>query len=125
MSNRERRKIVPAAVVGCLPTGELRLSLWPSRNADKPGFPRDVPVDLIPPDLRMPNSTLWLDMDKGGRSDSAASAYRLLSQSRGVEDGTSGPAGGAGERGHICLRRHNLCDQYNRSNRPSICWDDQ
>jgi|SRR5580704_7277435 hypothetical protein len=66
MSDRERRRTVPATVVGCLLAGELRLLLWPSRTADKPGFPRDVPIDLVPPDLRMPNSTLWLDMDSHG-----------------------------------------------------------
>jgi hypothetical protein len=52
-----------ATVVGCLAPGELRILLYPPNGFVSRGAPRDVPMDLVPHDLRMPNSTLWVRLN--------------------------------------------------------------
>jgi hypothetical protein len=53
-----------ATVVGCLTPGEIRIHLFPPEGWVSRGAPRDVPTDLIPPDLRMPNSKLWVRLNQ-------------------------------------------------------------
>jgi hypothetical protein len=60
---REWLERVPAIVFGCLPPGELRIELFPGVGLADGGAPRDVPVTLVPPDLRMPNTPLWVQCD--------------------------------------------------------------
>jgi hypothetical protein len=53
---------VPAVVFACLLPGELRIIVHPGVGlADAPW---DVPVELIPLKLRMPNTLLWLKLDE-------------------------------------------------------------
>ncbi len=54
---------VPAEVLACLVTGELRIIVLPGDGHVNGGVPRDVPAELIPPELRMPNTRLWLQLD--------------------------------------------------------------
>ena len=53
---------VPAVVFACLLPGELRIIVEPGVGLAG-GGPWDVPVDLIPFELRMPNTPLWLKLD--------------------------------------------------------------
>ena len=55
---------VPAEVLACLAPGELRIIVLPEVGHVNGGVPRDVPVELIPPELRMPNTRLWLQLDE-------------------------------------------------------------
>ena len=54
---------VPAQVFPCLAPGELRIIVHPGSGFVDGGAPWDVPVGIIPPDLRMPNTPLWLQLD--------------------------------------------------------------
>ena len=60
------RDRVPAVVFGCLLPGELRLVLCPGVGLADGGYHRDVPVHDIPPELRMPNTPLWVEFDWQG-----------------------------------------------------------
>jgi hypothetical protein len=55
---------VPAVVFACLLPGELRIIVHPGVGLADGGAPRDVPVDLIPRELRVPNTPLWLKLDE-------------------------------------------------------------
>lgn len=63
ISLREGFTQVPAVVFGCLLPGELRLDLFPDN-----GFAEEIyieaPTELIPPELRMPNTPLYLELDE-------------------------------------------------------------
>jgi hypothetical protein len=54
---------VPAVVLASLQPGEIRLILHPGAGLADGGAPRDVPVAQIPPELRMPNTPLWIHFD--------------------------------------------------------------
>jgi hypothetical protein len=54
---------VPAIVFACLRPGELRIVLCPGLGLADGGAPRDVSASLVPPDLRMPNTPLWVQFD--------------------------------------------------------------
>ena len=54
---------VPAEVFACLLPGELRITVLPGNGHVNGGAPWDIPVNLIPPELRMPNTHLWLQLD--------------------------------------------------------------
>ena len=60
---REWLDRIPAIVFACLRPGELRILLYPGLGLADGGAPRDVPAGLIPPDLRMPNTPLWAQLD--------------------------------------------------------------
>lgn len=60
---REWIEKVPAEVFACLLPGELRIIVDPGRGQLDGGAPWNVPVDVIPFDLRMPNTRLWLELD--------------------------------------------------------------
>ena len=55
---------VPAVVFACLLPGELRIIVRPGAGLADGGVPWNVPVELIPPELRMPNTPLWLELDE-------------------------------------------------------------
>jgi hypothetical protein len=61
--SRELRR-VPASVFAALAPGTLRLTLFPGLGMADGGIPLDVPVEDIPPDLRMPNTLLWLELNE-------------------------------------------------------------
>jgi hypothetical protein len=54
---------VPAQVFACLTPGELRIIVQPGNGFVDGGAPSDVPVEIIPPELRIPNTPLWLQLD--------------------------------------------------------------
>jgi hypothetical protein len=55
---------VQAVVFGCLIPGELRVILNPGVGLADGGSPADVPVEAIPPDLRVPNTPIWIRFDE-------------------------------------------------------------
>jgi hypothetical protein len=60
---REWLERVPAEVFACLLPGELRITVCPGNGHLNGGTPWDIPVEVIPPDLRLPNTRLWLQLD--------------------------------------------------------------
>ena len=60
---REWLERVPAQVFACLTPGELRIIVHPGNGFVDGGAPWNVPVDVIPPELRIPNTRLWLQLD--------------------------------------------------------------
>ncbi|MCE5302554.1 MAG: hypothetical protein LLF97_05525 [Planctomycetaceae bacterium] len=54
---------IPAEVFACLKAGELRLTVMPGVGLANGGSPCDVPIDKVPPNLRMPNTKLWIRMN--------------------------------------------------------------
>ena len=58
----------PAKVLGYLRPGYLRVIVLPGYGMVDGGVHRDVPLDLVPLDLRLPNSEfmLFLDRTAGG-----------------------------------------------------------
>jgi hypothetical protein len=61
---REWLERVSAVVFACLIPGEIRIILHPGVGLADGGTPRDVPVEQIPFDLRMPNTPLWIQFDE-------------------------------------------------------------
>jgi hypothetical protein len=61
---REWLDRIPAVVFGCLLAREIRIILHPANGLADGGVPRDVPVEQIPSDLRMPNTPLWIQFDE-------------------------------------------------------------
>jgi hypothetical protein len=61
---REWLDQIPAVVFACLRAGELRLLLCPGAGLADGGSPMDVSVNLVPIDLRMPNTRLWVQFDE-------------------------------------------------------------
>lgn len=55
---------VPAQVFACLIPGELRITVMPGNGRVGGGAPWDVAVERIPPELRMPNTPLWLELNE-------------------------------------------------------------
>ena len=54
----------PAKVLGCLHPGYLRVIVLPGHGMADGGTPHDVPLDLVPLDLRLPNSEFILVLDR-------------------------------------------------------------
>jgi hypothetical protein len=54
---------VPAEVFYSPRPGEVRIILYPGNGRAFGGVPRDLPVRQIPRELRMPNTTLWVELD--------------------------------------------------------------
>ena len=48
---------VPAVVFACLVDGELRIMLNGSAQ-------RDVPIELVPAELRLPNTKVWVQLNQ-------------------------------------------------------------
>lgn len=61
---REWLERVPAVVFACLLPGELRIVVQPGVGLADGGIAWNVPVELIPRELRMPNTPLWLKLDE-------------------------------------------------------------
>lgn len=60
---REWLDQVPAVVFACLRPGELRIILHPGVGLADGGAPHDVPAAMVPPDLWLPNTPLWVQLD--------------------------------------------------------------
>ena len=56
---------VPAVVFASLTPGEIRILLHPGNELAQGGAPRDVPSNMVPPQLRVPNTPLWVKLDQG------------------------------------------------------------
>ena len=54
---------VPAVVFAHLRPGELRIILAPGHGMG--GAPRDISVELVPPQLRLPNTRIWVQLNSG------------------------------------------------------------
>jgi hypothetical protein len=54
----------PAVVLGCLCPGYVRVIVLPGHGMADGGILHDVPLDLIPFDLRLPNSEFILLLDR-------------------------------------------------------------
>jgi len=67
-SRRRRRdspcRIFPAVVLGCLIRGELRIVLCPGDGNADGGAQWNFPIDQIPFELRMPNTPLWVEINR-------------------------------------------------------------
>jgi hypothetical protein len=60
---REWLERVPAVVFASLIPGEFRIILHPGVGIADGGAPLDIPADLIPFELRIPNAPLWVQLD--------------------------------------------------------------
>jgi hypothetical protein len=60
---REWLEQVPAVVFARLSNTEIRIFLHPGNALAEGGAPRDIPIDQIPADLRMPNTLLWVQLN--------------------------------------------------------------
>jgi hypothetical protein len=60
---REWLAQVPAIVFARLSNSEIRIILHPGSGLAGGGVPREVPIDKMPVDLRMPNTLLWVELD--------------------------------------------------------------
>jgi hypothetical protein len=63
-NSREGFDRVPAIVFACLLPGELRVTLHPGVGLADGGIPCNVPASLVQPELRMPNTLLWIQFDE-------------------------------------------------------------
>lgn len=61
---REWLDRIPAEVFACLKSGELRITVMPRVGFADGGVPWDVSIDKIPPELRMPNTKLWIRVNE-------------------------------------------------------------
>lgn len=52
---------VPAVVFAHLFPGELRIILAPGYGMG--GAPRDIPIELVPSQLRIPNTRIWVQLN--------------------------------------------------------------
>ena len=55
---------IPAVVFASLSAGEIRIILHPGVGLAQGGAPRDIPVEQIPFELRIPNTPLWVQLDE-------------------------------------------------------------
>jgi hypothetical protein len=52
----------PARVIDCLRTGWVTVLLHPNQGLADGGIPIEIPADIIPPELRFPNTEVDLMM---------------------------------------------------------------
>jgi hypothetical protein len=60
---REWLDRVPAVVFACLIPGEFRVILYSGVGLAYGGIPYDIPTEVIPFELRLPNTPLWVQLD--------------------------------------------------------------
>jgi hypothetical protein len=63
-SNSNPYDKVAAIVFGCLRAGELQLIVLPGVGHANGGIPFTVPVEVVPFELRMPNTQLWIKVER-------------------------------------------------------------
>ena len=59
----EATERIPAKVFACLLPGEMRIHIRPGLGIAEGAY-RDVPIDLIPAELRVPNASVWVQLDE-------------------------------------------------------------
>jgi hypothetical protein len=62
-SGDRSERVYRAEVFACLIPGEIRIVLLPGRWH---GETRDLPVSIVPFELRLPNTPLWVEVDDNG-----------------------------------------------------------
>jgi hypothetical protein len=55
---------VPAVVFASLTPGEVHILLHPGNGLAQGGAPRNLPSSMVPPQLRAPNTPLWVKLDQ-------------------------------------------------------------
>lgn len=65
-SNSNPYDQVAATVFGCLRIGELQLTVFPGVGLANGGIPFAVPIEVVPFELRMPNTRLWIKIERSG-----------------------------------------------------------
>lgn len=60
---REWVERVPAEVFACLTLGEMRIMVLPGVGLANGGAPWDIPMSLVPFELRLPNTPIWVQFD--------------------------------------------------------------
>lgn len=56
---------IPARVIAVLTRSTIQLLLLPGFGLADGGIPTEVPLELVPPEMRMPNTTLTVTMTNG------------------------------------------------------------
>lgn len=60
---REGREL-PAKVFACLVRDEIRIVILPGVGLANGGAPQDIPLELVAPELRTPNTPIWVQLDE-------------------------------------------------------------
>ncbi len=55
---------VPARVLACLSRSRITIILYPGQGLADGGSKIDIPIEAVPPDLRMPNSEFDMIFDR-------------------------------------------------------------
>ena len=55
---------IPARVFACLRPGEFTIILLPGEGLADGGSFRHIPAALLPPELRVPNTEIWVRMNE-------------------------------------------------------------
>jgi len=63
----EWRERIPGRVFACLQRGELKILVCPGADMVNGGVLTDVPIKIVPFELRMPNTNVWLKFDESMR----------------------------------------------------------
>lgn len=59
---------VPARVLCCLSRSTITVILYPDTGLAEGGSKIDIPIEAVPPDLRMPNSEFDMILDRQERA---------------------------------------------------------
>lgn len=59
MAGMDRRR-APVRVLGRLSEGTIRVLVWPGKGMADGGIPMEFPLEVIPPDLRTPNTEFFV-----------------------------------------------------------------
>ena len=60
--DHDRIQTVPARVLAMLAPGSIQVILCPNQGLADGGIPRDIPLELVPSELRTPNTDLWVTL---------------------------------------------------------------
>ena len=55
---------VPGEVFACLLDDEIKIMLLPGSGLANGGAERNVPIEIVPPELRLPNTKLWVQLNQ-------------------------------------------------------------
>lgn len=56
---------IPARVIAVLTQSTNQVLLFPGAGLADGGIPTEIPLDLVPPDLRLPNTMVTVTMESG------------------------------------------------------------
>ena len=56
---------IPARVIAVLTRSTIQLLLCPGAGLADGGIPTEVPLDIVPPELRLPNTMMIVTMENG------------------------------------------------------------